>query len=294
MKKTIIASAIAAVVAAPVAFADVKIGGQINQEFFDAGADLQSDMNVDVVISGSEDLGNGMKASFKIHTMYDNGTIGSKDTIASADSSNQANQQISLSGDFGTITTGRFEPMLEGQVVSMAFLNATDTLTIENAQSSAGRAEGGLNYMSPNMNGFQVGVEGFTTESAGSNDFDTTAVMVSYSNGGLTVKVADESIDGGNDTTAIAVQYKMGDLTLRVVDQDSSDNTLDDTYFGAAYTMGANTFSAGVIDSDTDSDGDWIVSAKHALSKSTAVYVGVENDDSAADDTTLVGIQHKF
>ena len=62
MKKTIIAASIAAVVAAPAAFADVKISGQINQEFFQTDADgytdvtdkdLASDRNTDIVVSVS-------------------------------------------------------------------------------------------------------------------------------------------------------------------------------------------------------------------------------------------------
>jgi len=299
MKKTIIAAAVAAAVAAPAAFADVKISGVINQEFADLGNDTNSDSNVDLVISGSEDLGNGMKASFKIHTMYDDGIIGSGTTAGA-----QADQSISLSGDFGTITTGRFEPMIEGMVVSMAATDAADSISIESAQSSATRSEGGLRYMSPNMNGFQVGIEGFaSTETAGTDDFDTTAVYASYSNGGLTVKIADESREGAtsasttvNDTTAIAVQYKMDALTLRVVDQDSDNNAMDETFFGATYAMGANTFGLGVRDSDTaTTDGDVTYSVSHALSKRTSVHlVHMAEDQASAEDQTVVGITHKF
>jgi len=296
MKKTIVAAAVAALTAAP-AMADVSISGQINQEFFNGTSDLESDTNTDVVFKGSEDLGNGMKASFVVHTMYDNSaasSTGGDSTARDLDGAN-ADTSISLAGDFGKITVGTFEPMVEGMVVSMASTDAADVLSIENAQSSVGRTDGGARYMSPSFNGLTVGIEGFTDAGSAGDDFGATAVMVQYVNAGLTVKYASENVNStGTDTDALAVQYKMGDLTLKAVDQDSSDNTKDDTFFGATYAMGNNTFGIGVIDSDTASDGDMIISAKHAMSKSTSVYLVVEDDDSAADNTTLVGIQHKF
>jgi len=297
MKKTIVAAAIAAAVAAPAAMAEVSVSGQINQEFFNGTGDLESDTNADVVFKGSEDLGNGMKASFVIHTMSDNSAASTTggDTSAQDLDGASADTSISLAGDFGSITVGSFEPMLEGMVVSMAATDASDVLSIENAQSSATRTNGGARYMSPSFNGLTVGVEGFTDGGSAGDDFGVTAVMVQYSNAGLTVKYASENVNStGTDTDALAVQYKMGDLTLVAVDQDSSDNTKDDTFFGATYAMGNNTFGIGVIDSNTASDGDMIISAKHAMSKSTSVYLVVEDDDSAAENTTLVGIQHTF
>ena len=62
MKKTIIAASVAALVAAPAAFADVKIGGNVIQEFISDDATGNSDNGltsaaaVDLVFSVSEDL----------------------------------------------------------------------------------------------------------------------------------------------------------------------------------------------------------------------------------------------
>ena len=306
MKKTIVAAAVAAVFAAP-AMADVSISGQINQEFFDAGADMQSDSNVDVVIKGSEDLGNGMKASFKIADVRDDGN-----------GSSSADQYVGLSGDFGSITAGRFEPYTESKVVAMAANDASDALTIETNLGNQTRAEGGMRYVSPNMNGFKVGFEGFAEENSAGDDFATTTIFAEYSNGPLLVRVANEetksdAVDAvaadlavdpivvgsaavaavDNEIMTAAVQYKMGDTTFRVVHSDL-DGGDDEQFYGVAHNMGANTIALSAINSDTATDGDYIVSFKHAMSKKTAVYVAVENDDSASDDTTLVGIQHKF
>jgi len=307
MKKTIIASAIAAVVAAPAAFADVKISGQINQEFKDSGSDMSSGNNVDVVISGSEDLGNGLKASFKIHRFYDDqgNTITVTDSTGDTHSDNNegtaADQTIGLSGDFGAITVGRFEPYTVSSITSMMNIDASEDLDLETSFGQA-RTEGGFRYVSPNMNGLTVGVEGFADGGSTGDDFATTTIFGQYSNAGLTVRVAQESDKQGtsadNDVTSIGVAYKMGDLELRVVNTDDDNGASADianTFYGAKYTMGANTIAVGMNDHDTANSDDQIISFAHSLSKQTSVYLVHEKiDATATDDNTLIGVKHTF
>jgi predicted porin len=310
MKKTIIASAIAAVVAAPAAFADIKISGQINQEFT-SGYDhdtttaaasqttstrnndtLGSGNNADIVFSGSEDLGNGMTASFKIHHYFDDSTVGTA-----------ADQTIGLAGDFGSVTVGRFEPYTVSSITSMMNIDASEDLDLETSFGQ-GRTEGGIKYVSPNMNGLTVGFEGFADETDTGDNFATTTVFAQYSNAGLTVKVAQEDDSttantyGDIQVTSIGVAYKMGDLELRVVNTDDDNGTAADvanTFYGAKYTMGANTIAVGMNDHDTANSDDKIISLSHALSKSTSVYLVHEQiDASGADDNTLVGVKHTF
>jgi predicted porin len=292
MKKTIIASAIAAVVAAPAAFADVSISGQINQEFIDrSGQDLNSDLNSDIVFKGSEDMGNGMKASFVIHTYLDDGQFG-----ASSASSPTADQSITLSGDFGAVTVGRFEPMTESKGVSIANIDHSDALDLESTLGNGGRAEGGFKYVSPSFNGLTVTLEGQAkTETAGTDDFDTTSVGVEYSNGGLYVIAISEDTSSTVDQTTFGVKYKMGDIELRAVttEQDTSGTKVDHTFYGAKYTMGNNSVAVGMVDSDGTDDGDNIISLGHSLSKQTGVYLTHKSNDDSQDQT-LVGIKHSF
>jgi hypothetical protein len=296
MKKTILAASIAALVAAPAAFADVKISGQINQEFKDAGGDMTSGNNTDVVISGSEDLGNGMKASFTIHRYFDD--IG--DNTGGEDRS--ADNKIGLSGDFGSITVGRFEPYTVSQITSMMNIDASEDLDLEVAPGQ-GRTEGGFRYVSPNMNGLNVGVEGFADGGSTGDDFATTTIFAQYSNGPLMVRVAQESDGQGTsadiDVTSIGATYTMDALkatVVRVSDDNGASADEDSTVYGLTYTMGANTVAFGVTDSDVAAnDGDSIISLKHALSKSTSVYLVQKNEDQAGtSDTTLVGVKHSF
>jgi predicted porin len=243
MKKTLVAAAVAASFAAPaVSFADVAISGNVIQEFVtdsdDTGTSedgLVSAAAVDLVFSVSEDLGNGMSAFAKIHTLRDNGGSGNADQV------------VGIKGDFGTIVAGRMEDFSEGKVAAMAAVDSSDKLSIEpNGYHQTGRAEGGLAYVSPSFNGLTFGIAGYAlpngstgtssvaidgvggvtatyvsgvqastetksvsitndgtsiTYSASTKDadakFDATDVMVEYANGPLLVRVARETVDGG-------------------------------------------------------------------------------------------------
>ena len=292
MKKTIVAAAVAAVFAAP-AMADVSISGQINFEMYDDnGSDgYEVDENSDVFIKGSEDLGNGMKAFFTINSSID----------SAANAFGEDDRYVGISGDFGSVTLGRIEGLLPSKVTTFVDNDAADSLTVEIQAGTASRQQEVVRYMSPNFNGLTVGVEASTADGLNSDDtdnFDMVTTYASYSNSGLTVSAANESYtDANKDVTAIAVSYKMGDFQVNAV-RTSSDvaATGDATVIGAKYTMGANDIVVNYVSSDdntTSTDGDSIITLRHALSKSTNVYVAMKNDDNG-EDTTLVGLKHSF
>jgi|GEM_PF-827855 len=366
MKKTLVAAAVAAVVAAPaVSFADVKIGGNVIQEFVSDGDEtgvsedgLESKAAVDLVFSVSEDLGNGMSAFAKIHTLRDNGGSGNADQV------------VGLKGDFGTVVLGRMEDFSEGKVAAMAATDSSDALSIEpNGAYNTGRAEGGMAYISPSFNGLTFGVAGYalpnmgssatsltitsiTTLRSGSTDvtatvsgstatialsnasskdadanIDATDIMIEYANAGLTVRVAQENVDGkvygaskqDQKTTSIGASYKMDNITLVGYSFDvdngkgTSTNDSDGWFLGAKMAMGANTFGIGYSEeTDTDTSGNvqvnsatqtddknWMVSIDHALSKRTSITAAYEsNDDGTAatadNDKWAVGLKHVF
>jgi len=293
MKKTIIAAAVAAVVAAPVAFAQVTVSGQINAEFSSQGGkDENTGVNTDLTFSGSEDLGNGMKASFNITR--------TSDTDASDTTSNQgANMNVGLSGDFGAVTLGKFEPYSISNISSMMNIDGSEQADIEDSNTLDGATDGGIRYVAPSFNGIKVGFEGFRDGTQnGNDDFNTTTIFGEYSANGLTVKVAHETQSASSDSgvTSIGASYKMGDLEFRVVNIDndfgsSADKTT--TFYGASYTMGANQIAVGKINGDNATDGDSIVSLKHSLSKNTSVYIVADHDEDAASQT-VVGMKHAF
>jgi predicted porin len=313
MKKTIVAAAIAAVVSAP-AFADVSISGQINQEFLDgvAADGLSTDNNTDLVFKASEDLGNGMKATATLHWMGD-------DAAATA-GTQFADQKIELTGDFGTIAVGRMEDFTEGKASALMNIDASDALDLEDNRFDVGRSEGGMAYVSPSMNGFQVGVAGYTVE-ANTDNVDATDLMVSYTNGPFHVIATRETFKDDTNpdatTTMLGATYTLGDLRLVAVTREvengyNDDNTAtaaandaDSTMIGAQYTMGANQFAIGQIDmtgadhaagtAGEDTSDATIISFKHSLSKNTNVYIVNKNEkETNLNDLTAIGVQVKF
>jgi hypothetical protein len=283
MKKTIVAAAIAAVFAAPVAMADVKISGNV---IFEAGefddnsgstADSMNKVKTDIVFSGSEDLGNGMKAGFKIVQTMD-------DQEATANVSEDA--FVTLSNGTVDAKMGTFEHYIESSIGAMAANDASHDVSneISDGESNAAAAGESIEVSVSPMAGLTVGFQ------SGDN---ADTVFAAYSNAGLTVRVASENNDDGEDVVGLAASYKMDGLTLTAVTIDN-DSGEAPAWYGASYNMGANTIAASIVDGG-DYDGDTTLSFSHALSKSTNVYLVLGTDDNAGgDDETVVGIAHKF
>jgi len=308
MKKTMIAASIAAVVAAPAAFADVTVSGAAQQEFLDIDGStvgLQSDSAYDINIKSTEDLGNGMKAMAVISLQSDyDGTA----------SNGRNDQYVGISGDFGTVILGKVESFTEGKVAAQASVDSSESLSIEPGSGSDRVSKGGaIAYVSPTINGLHVAAacitdETITAANDGGSTCDHTDVMVAYSNGPLSVSAGKTSYANTastgtkNDQQAIAVKYNMGDLNLVAVSTNTKQAGVDiDGYMvGATYAMGANKIGVGFMNQDTSATADedqYIVDFSHALSKSTSIYVTYHNDDNgaAADvDTTAIGVKHSF
>jgi predicted porin len=289
MKKTIIAAAVAAAVAAPAAFADVSVSGQINQEFYKVeDGDLASDRNADIVFKASEDLGNGMKAFVTINQMFD--TDDSRNSVTT-----NGLAFLGLSGDFGTISMGLQEMLIESHAAAMAANDASDFLTNEVDTAIGTAAESTFTYISPSFSGVSVGLGAQGDTSGANEDLDDTEFMIQYSNGPLLVRYAHATDHSASqDDRVLGVQYTMGDLTVGVVNQNSDAANGDETWYGAKYVMGANTLAASVTRSDDGANDDRIISASHAMSKNVSVYVAHEADGTANSDTTLAGFKVAF
>jgi len=231
MKKTIIAAAIASAVAAPAAFADVKISGNVIQEFITDNDQtgisedgLESAAAVDVVFSVSEDLGNGMSAFAKIHTMHDNGS-GSQDN---------ADNIVGLKGDFGTIIAGRMESMTESKVDAMAATDSSDGLNIEiNDAYDTKRNEGGLAYVSPSFNGLTFSVAGFALPNGGTASVAATTISAA----GLTVR---SSTNPGNspDLTVSGTSTTLTTVASTAANNKDADANFDATEIMVEYANG--------------------------------------------------------
>ena len=300
MKKTLIAAAVAAAVAAPAANAGVVIYGQLHiaLDYLDADLSTSGVSKVWEVNSrtsrigfkGSEDLGNGLKAIWKLEN-----TVRITDTGSTFGSHNGArghwgsarNAYVGLASDWGTVLVGRHDTPYK-----MAFYSTgIDMLgdSIIDANSMYGivevRADNAIAYVSPNMNGLTVAAaivpgEGYTNPVTGET-FDGLAdnysISAMYSNNGLKLAVGYESLDQGLPATAfggtvpglcataaltpgdctntmVGAGYSMNgfDVSGVYIMQDYGIFEMDIAALSASYTFGNNKVIATIGQSDLD------------------------------------------
>jgi len=301
MKKTIVAAAIAAAVAAPAAMAEVSVSGQINMEWTQnesstasSNNDLGGDLNTDVFFKGSEDLGNGMKAGFVLGVSPDGTDAGAWD-----------DQFLTLSGDFGTIKMGQHELFIENAVNAIAANDASDSLSNEVTGTTGERAGNSFEYTSPSFSGAKLVFSARGSNSAGSDDLDGTGFGIDYSIGGLTVRAAQFDgfavASGAVNTvdtmeTSVAAKYVMGDLTIAAANAEVriANSVTDESWFGASYAMGNNTIAVSTRRSDGTTGDDDTFSVKHAMSKQTSVGITFVNAQEANADKAAITVAHSF
>jgi len=299
MKKTMIAMAVAGVVAAPMASAEVAVSGYVEQTFTDTdgtGAAWTGSTSTGIDFKASEDLGNGLTAFAQISLDTDNANGTNQDGAAT----DEKDSKLGISGGFGTLVFGRMEDFTEGKVMSMMTLNGTGAIE---AAGNAGRTDDAVAYVSPTVAGFHVGLAGYAV-TPDDDAFDATNVAVFYDNGPLSIKIADEDRDRSTQSLAIGASYTYGDLKISAVNVEWDDvggtPTADNTDFMARldYTMGNNKITLANLDDETGAGAAGTdvtaLEVTHTMSSRTSVYAGVTDSDAVNADTTYVGMIHKF
>ena len=294
MNKKIIAEAVAAVIAAPVAMAEsqVTVYGKIHNsvDFYDN--DTTNTDYIDVAdrdsrlgFKGSEDLGNGLKAIFKMEV-----AVNTSDLSAGLFGTGR-NTYVGLAGDFGTVVVGRHDTPLK---MSSGKLNAfADQMAdYKNfARFEDVRAGDAIAYISPNFSGLTVAgaiIPGGNDGLAGEEDNLASGYSVAgmYNNAGLFVSLAYENKEdhtaGTDELTRAGIGYTMDAISLGLVyewaDNGAAVNSdTDKLYVMGKYKMGNNTIKAAYANVDADanvSDTDaWAIGLDHAMSKRTTAYV---------------------
>ena len=216
MKKTMIATAVAAAFALPMAAqAEVTVYGKVHNAIMNVDATTNSvttkeDWNVKDYFSrlgfkGSEDLGGGLHAIWKYEMSYDSdesGAVGSG-----------RNSYVGLAGSFGTFLVGRHDTPYKmawyaggadfGDAYSIADMNGTgvggDDVDAIDANGNATtnrdhfdetRASNAIVYVSPDMSGLKAAIAVIPGEdhNAGQDGLaDTYSLGLMYAGGGLKV-----------------------------------------------------------------------------------------------------------
>ena len=301
MKKTLVALAVAGIVAAPAAFADVTISGQVkvivaDAENNDAG-DFAPGFDNYIYFKASEDLGNGMSAFAEMG--FDTDTSAG---ISANDSSKD--QKVGLKGGFGTVVVGRMETLMEG-ALSSRFDDGMSSHGANNQLESSITAIGRVNalaYVSPSFNGFHAAIAG-TLNGADDGLTQHHDLLAAYDNGPISVVVGYTDFDApgaanDGDITAVAGSYAMGPakVSLGYFTTDDGADTAD-MIARLDYKFGNNSILVGFKSTeDKGASGEDVTSLKftHHFSKRTAAWIGYRDKDMDDANVTHFGLVHKF
>ncbi|QHE88031.1 porin [Hydrogenophaga sp. BPS33] len=266
-------------------------------------------------LQGTEDLGGGLKAIFKLEQGFNADT----GTAQVGGTAFERQSWVGLEGGFGTVQFGNIWSAFDdvyaiGNSVfdSLAFSPSYGTLSVA---AYVDKPRNGMRYTSPSFGGVSFAVSHSLDEVAGVSN-DQTDFNVQYAGGPLTVAFAyqllNDAVAVGTDAKAMYLtgSYDFGVAVLKGgVGQTRNffDTKTKDWQIGADFPLSsALTLSTGYArskDEPTDFKRTaFSVGALYTLSKRTATYAGFKRQkgEDAAGTTTArvttfgVGLQHKF
>jgi predicted porin len=337
MKKKILVAAIAAAVAAPMAvMADATVYGKVRvaSQYHDRSGDENDAYGLQDQISrlgikGSEDLGNGLKAIYKMEFGVNVGDGFGKSSFWS-----QRNAYVGLAGGWGTLLAGKHDTphkMSTGKLDLFADTAADhDNGGVINPINPRGvglfikrRTDGTIAYISPNFSGFQLSgalVQSTTTGATSTDNFlDAYSIAGTYSNGPWYAAAAYETLQddinvGTEDDSVWTIGLGMLDyngFSLAGIYEDRSNRGgLDDAdnkswQISAGYSFGNNMVKGmyGQFDDDRRIEAEeqdntsWAIGLQHNFSKRTDVqvlYRARDNDNASNDNVFALQMDHAF
>lgn len=321
MKKHLVATAVIAALTSPAMAQNVSISGYLEAGLVNTKNSLSSSADTTgfatgvfgssrLVIGGSEDLGGGLKAGFRLESSVDitsgrlgHTTLGTQANFPIFD----RGAELNLSGAFGTIAYGKLDHNgIENNdlnvVGNISLATSSDTNFGANVEAStrASDTNGTLRYVSPAFNGIQVDF-GWTPSD---NGLTTTSVAATAHEGIRSAQIrgtlADLSfrLGGGRvsqsvgdiDIRGVGVAYNFGvaEASVFYQNQDNPGATADakETIVSVKVPLGNGLDIRGNyrmmdVAGGTTSDGvQQVVAVAKALSKRTTVYGMFRNTDT--------------
>jgi len=249
-------------------------------------------------VKGSEDLGNGLKAIYKMEFQVD--IDGSNDDTSYGLQDNTTfgarNQYVGLAGNWGTLLIGRHDDPIKMMTISRDKFNTTlgDWNEVQAATGVDSMQDAGANrqtdailYISPNFNGFTGVAMTSPGETATNDGIDDGFVSIGgkYVNGPLYIGAGweehdDNDGDDGEESWRIAASYQFGDFNIGGMYHDTENVTQ-------------------VADTDDDAE-TWQISGSYAFGNNVvkAMWQEGEQENGASPDneyeTFAVGFDHNF
>ncbi|MDO4593503.1 MAG: porin [Comamonadaceae bacterium] len=272
-------------------------------------------------MSGTEDLGNGLKVGFALGAFFraDTGTPGR----TNVDNFFARDANVSLSGGFGTLKLGRsmapnflptiaFNPFGDSFTVSplvlhanMSFAPAANSTAVDTGWSNQ------ITYSTPNLNGFQANLHYAFGEQAGDSGANNIGANLTYRSGALALTAFYEQADIlGTPSTPLYVEGSKNENWMLGGSYDFGAAKLYATYgesekeVASAQTLDQKTYSLGLdvpvtkagtlklAAAQSDRDYSVLMDNKrttvtlgydHFLSKRTDVYTAVMYDKLSFD-----------
>ncbi len=321
MKKNAIALAVAAAMTAPAAaLADVTVYGKAHLAVNNASGDDSSEaVSVEsrasrVGVKGSEDLGNGLTAVYKMEwdvNMEDHTADGGADNLKSR------NQYAGLAGGFGTVLLGRHDTPLKMAQGKFDQFNDT-TSDIKHTIPGEDRVGNVVAYVSPSFGPAKVvaaawqgenqydGGDGFAdiysvALMAGDKKFKKSPYYVGVGyNGGDTDTVA---LKGGTYDSLVRIvggfgmgNFGVNGLYTTASDVGGGDEDFDGFGLSGYFKMGANKLKAQYMDTEMGEmeESQVSVGVDHTFTKRTSAYAMFDTFDEADVSNISVGLVHKF
>ncbi len=335
MKKTLIALATLGMVAGAAQASNVTIYGQLqpSYDFMTVKAPAKSGLSSQPALDedytnmndnasrigfkGSEDLGNGLQAIFKLESYFNivdgNGFDGSRDAY------------VGLKGDFGSVMFGKIDTTYK--TISSKYDAFGDTIGDYNsimgmapsvvdgwggnyfAADANNRDSKTVKYVSPCMNGIKV-MANYTLDGSADETTKAWGVGATYDNGPLNVLAAYEkqsNVNGDDDQEAkfwkVGASYQIDAIKLKALyekaerptfgspwaDGDADRNAF---FLGADFALNGNTtlmasyINAGDFEGKEESGAKaWNLGVNYKLSKRTSIqgiYSYLKNDVNGA------------
>jgi len=348
MKKHLIAAAVAASFAAPAMAQNVTISGYVEAGYQALSHDraatsyLQDITGVvggifgssRLVIGGSEDLGGGLKAGFRLESSLDvtTGRFGSSSLGNQAGAGNgeifNRGAEINLSGAFGMVRLGQFDHQ-GGENTDVNVVGNIALATGMTSQATATGVEIGTDrkssiaYRSPTINGFYAELQHSfadgqkttsTTESAAGS---VSSVFAQYAAGPLEIRAGHATqksmglVTASNDDaarTGVGVKVDFGIASASVhyakatlVSQVKNDEAVISVNIpmGNGLDLRAvyrnfDTDAAGATTTATADNKEYTVALAKALSKRTSLFAAYTTQNRTSTDASAATDSERF
>lgn len=295
MKKTLIALAAVAATGAAFAQSTVTLSGTVDVGLQDVGGTVSPLSMVSSrlgtsnwTVSGTEDLGGGLKAIFKVSTSFN-----ADDGTAAANVLGNNDMFVGLQGGFGSIKLGRsFNPTFFYALTA----NSTKGVTGYSTRAGTLDTDGAyvanqLLYTTPTMGGFTGQLSFAPSEVAGASahrglgiGYAAGPLAVNFAHSKLAATVAGASVNAIN-LFAASYNFGVANLLFSYTDRANVASDTDNTLaLGVTAPVGPGQLWASYDRSEAGAGTTRVIHGgyKYFLSKRTTAYVNLGNKKNAS------------